>query len=791
MSVIRKDLGIATAYGYAVSKGYTGTEEEFAELMASYATVAEEAQEAAEQATQAVQTAQAAVNTATTKAGEAATSASGAATSASQAGQSATAAAGSASTASAKAAEAGTSATNAAASETVATQAAQTATTKAREASASATAASQSATAAAGSASDASNDADRAETAAGSVSAAAEQIATNTADIADLKDDLSDKLDSYLNVEFSIDNKRVNQVGSIIGSNGQHITDYYPCSEGTMVKWHGMSFIYNGASAMCLIAFFDANKTFITGITSVSGETVSVVGDVSTVAPAGTAYVVGSTNISVVESYLHVYDVNITKIQNESHEAYINLPLSKQIIQSPALTNGSGGNLGNKNAVTARAVPFYDAVSIVVKNNRAVSATGNYYKYDVSAFKGERWYTNRITGILADDNEEFIFDCSTVINGVADVTGFGVTIWEYNSFDVLQTLRIGNFDNGDLIVRYVYPENVQTFREINDDEVKHKLLNARHQKGNTGTPLTLLHFSDLHADTAALKRIVDDANCHYGANINDKICTGDIVANAYAEIASWWDASVLTCIGNHDTASYSGGTYDWTALSMADRDAYYIAPFESNWGIVHTAGTSYYYKDYTTQKVRLIVMDVMLYNDNGAEATAQTSWLENLLADAIINNLHVLVATHAPHGGATAKECSFSKYGQGAMPTNLDCNTPQSVIDIVASAISGGLNFIGYIVGHTHQDNIWDVENNEKQLMYCVTCANTASNAQWRGSDQDRSSNIDAYNLITIDTTNTLVKIVRGGGADIDDHMRTRKAICFDYSTGEKVGEVL
>lgn len=187
MSVIRKDLGIATAYGYAVSKGYTGTEEEFSELMASYATVAEEAQEAAEQATQAVQTAQAAVNTATTKAGEAATSASGAATSASQAGQSATAAAGLASTASAKAAEAGTSATNAAASETVATQAAQTATTKAGEASASATAASQSATAAAGSASDASDDADRAETAAESVSAAAEQIATNTADIGALK----------------------------------------------------------------------------------------------------------------------------------------------------------------------------------------------------------------------------------------------------------------------------------------------------------------------------------------------------------------------------------------------------------------------------------------------------------------------------------------------------------------------------------------------------------------------------------------------------------------------------
>lgn len=38
---ITRDLGIVTAYGYAVSKGYTGTEEEFAILMADYADVAD------------------------------------------------------------------------------------------------------------------------------------------------------------------------------------------------------------------------------------------------------------------------------------------------------------------------------------------------------------------------------------------------------------------------------------------------------------------------------------------------------------------------------------------------------------------------------------------------------------------------------------------------------------------------------------------------------------------------------------------------------------------------------
>ena len=274
---------------------------------------------------------------------------------------------------------------------------------------------------------------------------------------------------------------------------------------------------------------------------------------------------------------------------------------------------------------------------------------------------------------------------------------------------------------------------------------------------------------------------------------DDAICTGDMVGDTATQISSWWNPSVLTCIGNHDTASYTAGTgYDWTALSMANRDAYYIAPFESNWGITHTSGTSYYYKDYDEAKVRLIVMDAMLYSGTpGAEATAQTAWLENLLTDAITNDLHVLIAIHAPHGGATAVNCSFSRYGQTAMPTQQDCTTPQTVIDTVAAKITGGLNFIGYIVGHMHQDNIWDAENDGEQLMYCVTCAAVGYAPLWAQSDQHRDDKNDAYNVITIDTANTLVKIIRGGGANMDDHMRTRKAICFNYSSGEKVGEVL
>lgn len=112
------NLGTVTAYGYAKDKGYTGTEDEFAELMASYADVAEQAAESATQAA-------ASATTATTKAGEASTSATTATNKATEATTAATTAtgkateaAGSATTATTKAGEASTSATNAAASAT-------------------------------------------------------------------------------------------------------------------------------------------------------------------------------------------------------------------------------------------------------------------------------------------------------------------------------------------------------------------------------------------------------------------------------------------------------------------------------------------------------------------------------------------------------------------------------------------------------------------------------------------------------------------------------------------------
>lgn len=187
----QQDLGMVTAYAYAVSQGYTGTEEEFAELMASYATVAEEAAESAAEAAASAEAAgtseahaassAASAGQSATSAGNSAASASGSAvqaqSSATAAGQSATQAAGSATAAGNSATAAAGSASQAAASETAAGA-------SATAAAGSATSASGSATAAAGSATEADASADRAQEILDSIP---EDYSEMSEDVADLK----------------------------------------------------------------------------------------------------------------------------------------------------------------------------------------------------------------------------------------------------------------------------------------------------------------------------------------------------------------------------------------------------------------------------------------------------------------------------------------------------------------------------------------------------------------------------------------------------------------------------
>lgn len=576
--------------------------------------------------------------------------------------------------------------------------------------------------------------------------------------------------------------------GNIVADSGYSIARYnVELFRGSHVKGRTYS-VPNGSTGM---AFKDENDVYITGYHNTTAGTYIFDYDVEIPQNAQYLYIsMRNANMANIPNPIFAWDAVFDNIESVSQKIRALDDVAEKAIVFE-LVNGSALNRNNANAVSFKVVNAIDSnwTELIAEFDEELP-DGYNLVWNVSGWKKEAVGMDSVVANTAGyklfDSEITMSEGDRTINLLPVLGGaeaFSLALWKYDGTAYIP-LRIAT-DQYCIKLHTSYSESPNQYN-IEDTTA---LMMSRHVAGNSVKPLTIFHISDMHYDPSALRRMVKEA-VSYDA-VDDMICTGDMTANTYGQITGWWDKRVMTCMGNHDTASYSGGSYNWTALSMADRDAYYIAPFEDEWSIVHESGTSYYYKDYADQKIRLIVIDAMLYTNAGAEATTQTEWLTNLLNEAVTNNYHVLIATHAPHGGASPVDCSFSRYGQGTMPTNADCNTPQAVIDAVASAITSGLKFVGYLCGHLHDDVIWDAEGDGKQLMYCIACGKTDDINQWKNTDMHRGVGYDCYNLVTIDTAHTLVKLVRGGGANMDDHMRPRKAICFNYSTGQIVGQVL
>lgn len=256
------NLGTVTAYGYAKDKGYTGTEDEYAALMASYADVAEQAAESATQAA-------ASATTASTKASEAAASATAAASSKTAAETAQGGAETAAQTATTKAGEASTSATTASGKATEATTAAGTATTKASEATTAATTATTKAGEASTSATNAAASATRAQEILDSIPADYSQLSD---DVDDLKDGLSETdsvltLDDQTPIPFTEENDGY----YIRFSNGELISSSTYCTTNYINVTMYKSLLYKrvcvtSSSATTVgMSFYDANKVYVSG----------------------------------------------------------------------------------------------------------------------------------------------------------------------------------------------------------------------------------------------------------------------------------------------------------------------------------------------------------------------------------------------------------------------------------------------------------------------------------------------------------------------------------------------
>lgn len=266
MANVVKDLGAVTAYGYAVEQGYHGTEEEYAELMASYADVAEQAAASAESAASAA-------GAATTKAQDAASSASSASASAG--------------IATAKAVEAAESAASASASETNANTA-KLAAMAAQEA---------------------------AETAQGKAEyaqeAAEDVLESIPQDYSELSDDVSELKGAITAVTTDVNRGRVSTNPDF---NAILREMYIPGVDLSSVTWVR---VYNGLSGIYGFRFYNSSNTLVAAYTFKNELFVSnsivydystgrmlLIGDLSGITSTSKDY----RNLSITNSHLNIED---------------------------------------------------------------------------------------------------------------------------------------------------------------------------------------------------------------------------------------------------------------------------------------------------------------------------------------------------------------------------------------------------------------------------------------------------------------------------------------------------
>lgn len=303
--------------------------------------------------------------------------------------------------------------------------------------------------------------------------------------------------------------------------------------------------------------------------------------------------------------------------------------------------------------------------------------------------------------------------------------------------------------------------------------------NLAYTKGSY--PLVLAHFSDIHGSGENYERINMFVE-KMGGYINDVISTGDNVYTSWSDsFAYWTNQTMLNVIGNHDTAKYENG-YDWTYY--AGKDAYdrYFAPFIANWDVTQPAdaatnGYCYYYKDYATQGIRLIVLDCM-----GWDAT-QLSWLVSTLSSAKTGGLSVVIAIHYQFDGAgvTPLETGFNSYL--GWSTGSDTYTPDAAISAVDDFITGGGKFICWIAGHTHRDLAGYLAGHNNQLCIVVgTDASDSDNLVYADSARIAGTDSqDLFNVIAFDATQHQIRIVRIG-SDSNKQLQSRKTLCIGYS---------
>lgn len=353
-------------------------------------------------------------------------------------------------------------------------------------------------------------------------------------------------------------------------------------------------------------------------------------------------------------------------------------------------------------------------------------------------------------------------------------------------------------------------------------------------------PFAFMHLSDLHTSASDYKCF--ENACRFLENFTQIKCavaTGDLVYDTFADPMDYYNLgleytskNVYNVIGNHDAGQYNASK---GGLSTVGTDAQvydkYIAPYLDRWalktdgsGTPHPEGKSYYFTDFTDEKVRLIVLcefesdceisstDSSKYKysrECRAMRQAQVDWLIDSLSTTP-SGYGVIVAHHQPDKLSSTDSNEFISdslsgkrpaaiYASGDdalwLPKILSAFQKKQKLSFVfqqTGAVVGTINvacdftslsssteLICTICGHTHNDFVGHLED----FPDIVTLVVGSDNINYTGRYCPRMKNTvteDLFNVVNVDRNRKTITVLRVGAGDSATG-QTRDKITINY----------
>lgn len=309
----------------------------------------------------------------------------------------------------------------------------------------------------------------------------------------------------------------------------------------------------------------------------------------------------------------------------------------------------------------------------------------------------------------------------------------------------------------------------------------YKFINSSTRNRN----ICFVHCTDIHQNGIAYVNALEYSDY---INATALLTSGDYVFQSYSNnldfvkyLSTDYKTPVLTTIGNHDGVGIDANTLNEHIIKPFAKDQY--------------INKGYYYKDFETEKIRVIVLDTCgdstnTYRINYVGKT-QLQWYSNTLKSTPVD-YHVIVMLHQPLGNPKP-DATIRAFQDGDLATadvtwdgadtikaitNAFMNKENAsiIMDGTSDTIDAQFGdittqkFIMYLNGHTHRNSygyLTGLHQND-QLQMNHTCSAIALDMQntYQPKNEGRYCGNDTFNVYCIDKEARTVKLVKFGYTD-------------------------